>query len=87
MLSKHVPDNEKQFQCKECGNGFVNANTLKIHAMNVHIKTWPYQCRYGCENRYNDTGNRHVHEKRRRGGVFVKGAKRVSHEEIGDWTI
>ena len=76
MKVVHAPDNEKQFQCRECGKGFIHANKLEEHAMNVHIKSQLYQCRYGCENRYNDSTNRNVHENRRHGGLFVKREKK-----------
>ena len=61
----HVKESEKDFQCKECGKGFMAQASLKDHTMNVHLKLQPYQCRFGCEKRYNDKSNRIAHERRR----------------------
>jgi hypothetical protein len=70
MQSMHTPDSEKRFQCKDCGKGFMSQITLDSHRMNIHLKTQPYQCRYGCDNRYNDISNRSAHERRRHGGTW-----------------
>jgi len=66
----HKTDKEKRYKCSQCEKAFAVKNSLKLHEMNVHIKSRPYQCRYGCENRYNDSGNRSAHEKRRHGQAF-----------------
>ena len=39
--------------------------------MNVHIKSQPVRCRYGCSNTYNDRSNMAAHERRRHGGVYT----------------
>ena len=70
MQILHTSDEEKKYQCTECERGFICKSMLVNHTMNVHIKSQPYQCRYGCENRYNDKGNMRAHEKRRHGEVF-----------------
>ena len=70
MKVSHTTDMEKIFKCNECEKGFVDRADLNSHNMSVHIKSQPYQCRYGCENRYNDSSNRYAHEKRRHGQVF-----------------
>ena len=56
---------EKAFQCLSCDKSFVNEQCLNIHTENMHTKSQPYACRYGCDKRYNDNGNRRQHEKRR----------------------
>ena len=38
--------------------------------MNVHIRSRPYNCRYGCNMAYNDVSNRNSHEKKKHGGLF-----------------
>jgi len=68
--TKHQTDEEKRYKCGQCGKGFGVKDYLKVHEMNMHIKSRPFQCRYGCENRYNDSGNRAAHEKRRHGQTF-----------------
>ena len=70
MQTVHMADSDKRFICKECGKGFMCKNTMESHRMNMHIKSQPHQCRYGCDNRYNDVSNRNAHERRRHGGVF-----------------
>ena len=72
MQGQHMADSDKRFHCKECGKGFMCKVTMENHRMNMHIKAQPYQCRYGCENRYNDTSNRSAHERRRHGAVYSK---------------
>ena len=70
--NKHTADSEKNFSCQECGKGFSVRQALRSHMMNVHIKSRPHQCRYGCENSYNDVNNRAAHERRRHGQIFTK---------------
>ena len=70
--NKHKSDKEKKFGCPKCGKGLSSLISLKSHEMSVHLKLHPYQCRYGCENRYNDVNNRAAHERKRHGGVFNK---------------
>jgi KRAB domain-containing zinc finger protein len=70
MKTMHILDNEKKYPCTECGKGFALKFHLKNHAMNMHIKSQPYQCRYGCVNSYNDQTNRIAHEKRKHGQVY-----------------
>ena len=71
MQGVHMADSDKRFQCKDCGKGFMCSVTMDNHRMNMHIKAQPYQCRYGCDNRYNDTSNRSAHERRRHGAVWT----------------
>ena len=72
MKTVHLDESMKPFQCEDCGKGFRDNACLDKQKINVHIKTQPYKCRYGCENKYNDTSNRYAHERRRHGGVYVK---------------
>ena len=67
----HTPDEKKKHQCQDCGKGFLYAELLKKHEMNVHLKLRPYKCRYGCDTAYNDKGYRNRHEKRIHGKVFT----------------
>ena len=68
----HTPDEEKKYHCQDCGKGFMRDSCLQKHRINVHLKTYPYQCRYGCDAKYNDTSNRNSHEKKKHGGLFQK---------------
>jgi len=71
MKQAHTPDNQKPFQCQDCGKGFVEKRGLEHHRMNVHLKLRPYNCRYGCDIAYNDTSNRNQHEKKTHGKLFT----------------
>ena len=66
----HTADEEKSFQCQECGKGFHKLDALKKHQMSVHLKLRPYKCRYGCTFAYNDQGNRNAHEKKTHGQLY-----------------
>jgi len=71
IKSAHTPDNQKPFQCQDCGKGFFRAQPLEQHRINIHLKTRPYNCRYGCNISYNDTSNRNSHEKKTHGKLFT----------------
>ena len=72
MLEQHMSDVDKKFHCKDCRKGFMDKQRLNVHTMNMHIKTQPHKCRFGCTNRYNSQSNRNAHEKRRHGCVQSK---------------
>ena len=72
ITKKHQLDGEKKFHCNQCGKGLVTKFMLNSHMMSVHLKLQPHQCRYGCENRYNDVNNRAAHERKRHGGIFTR---------------
>ena len=72
MILVHKSDEEKKYQCSKCGKGFLTQRALDIHDMNVHLKLRPYECRYGCESRYNDPSNRSAHERKTHGKNFNK---------------
>ena len=67
----HTPDDQKKFQCKNCGKGFDHMKNLDQHMMNMHLKLKPYNCRYGCEISYNDKSNRNHHERKQHGKLFI----------------
>ena len=70
MQEMHMDDSEKRYHCEDCGKGFMDKQRLTDHRINMHIKSQPHKCRYGCENRYNDKSNRNAHERRRHGEVY-----------------
>ena len=70
-MNAHTPDALKNFQCQDCGKGFMVKKELEEHRMSVHIKLRPYNCRYGCDIAYNDTSNRNQHEKKKHGKLFT----------------
>ena len=67
MGEMHIEQSKKKYQCNKCERGFMTKQKLEDHNMNVHIKSQPYRCRFGCENCYNDRSNRNAHERRRHG--------------------
>jgi len=71
MRFVHTPDEERKFQCQQCGKGFDHMKNLDQHMMNKHLKLKPYNCRYGCEISYNDKSNRNHHERRQHGKLFI----------------
>ena len=75
MRRKHTKDEEKMFQCPDCGKGFTKLYALDKHKMNVHLKLRPYKCRYGCTFAYNDISNRNAHERKTHGGLFQPNSK------------
>ena len=70
MISVHTRDEDKRYQCEDCGKGFEFKHNLKHHRMNMHIKSRPYECRYGCKFAYNDKSNRNAHERKTHGKLF-----------------
>ena len=67
----HTSDEDKKFQCQDCGKGFIKSYHLENHRMSVHLKQKPHQCRYGCDIAYNDRSNRNAHEKKKHGKLFT----------------
>ena len=70
MKIVHTEDEKKNFQCTDCGKGFISNCALQKHRINAHLKTYPYHCRYGCDMKYNDISNRNSHEKKKHGGLY-----------------
>lgn len=60
-----------RYECEQCDKKFISNGALKSHMMNVHIRSRPYNCRYGCNMAYNDVSNRNAHEKKKHGGLFA----------------
>ena len=75
----HTLDEDKRFQCQDCGKGFARKNALEVHKMNVHLKQTPFQCRYGCDIAYNDSSNRNAHEKKKHGKLFTAAQEEISY--------
>ena len=75
LKTVHTEDDKKRFQCQDCGKGFIGERDLQKHRINVHLKTYPYHCRYGCDAKYNDTSNRNSHEKKKHGATFKATSK------------
>ena len=72
IKAMHTSDEQKKFQCQDCGKGFLLRSILEKHVVNVHTKTYPYRCRYaGCDAKYNDKSNQLCHEKKKHGGLFT----------------
>ena len=70
MKTMHTAEEDKQFHCSHCGKGFTSRQSFVAHEKNIHLSQKSFQCRYGCENRYNDQSNMLAHEKRHHGGSF-----------------
>ena len=82
MEAVHTKDEDKKFQCQDCGKGFMAKNKLEAHRINMHLKTKPYACRYGCDISYNDDSNRNAHEKKTHGKLFTTVREEKLKEKI-----
>ena len=82
MDSVHRKDEDKTYQCQDCGKGFMHKPKLEKHRINVHLKTKPYPCRYGCDISYNDDSNRNSHEKKTHGKLFTTVREEKLKEKI-----
>ena len=81
-MDAHTPDEEKKYQCPDCGKGFLTNTVMEQHRMNVHLKLRPHSCRYGCDISYNDTSNRNQHEKKKHGKLFTTEKEEKLKEKI-----
>ena len=70
MRAMHTAEEDKKFHCSYCGKKFTFRQSFLNHEMNIHVKQKAFQCRHGCENRYNDQSNRIAHEKRHHGNAL-----------------
>ena len=70
MRKMHTTEEDKKFHCSYCGKGFTSRQTFVTHEKNIHVSQKAFQCRYGCENRYNDQSNMFHHEKKHHGSSF-----------------
>ena len=78
ILATHTPDDQRKYRCQDCGKGFDAPSYLDKHRMSVHLKLYPYVCRYpDCEAKYNDRDNRNCHEKKKHGVRFDKVKKDI----------
>ena len=82
MDNVHTKDEDKKFQCQDCGKGFMDKIKLEYHRMNMHLKTKPYNCRYGCDISYNDMSNRNSHERKTHGKLFLIAKEEKLKEKI-----
>ena len=78
----HTKDEDKEFQCQECGKGFVERQHLERHKISMHLKTKPYNCRYGCDISYSDFSNRNAHERKTHGKLFLNIREQRLKEKI-----
>ena len=63
ILRRHTRNEDKKYQCKDCGTGYINKELLKIHER-IHTNERPFICRLGCGFTARTAGNRTVHEKK-----------------------
>ena len=82
MGAVHTKDEDKKHQCQDCGKGFMLKRKLEIHRINMHLKTKPHSCRYGCDISYNDDSNRNAHEKKTHGKLFTTAREEKLKEKI-----
>ena len=58
----HTPDEEKEFQCQDCGKGFAKKDSLESHRTSIHLNLRPHKCPK-CSRAFNRKVNmqRHLH--------------------------
>jgi hypothetical protein len=75
LVTNHTDNSEMRLHCDQCEKGFNDQAKLRSHMMNVHLKSRPYKCGYGCSDNigYNDVSNRNSHEKKKHGALHQPG--------------
>ena len=63
ILRRHTRNEDKKYQCDNCGSGYIRKELLKIHER-IHTNERPFVCRLGCGFSARTAGNRTVHEKK-----------------------
>ena len=84
----HLTEEQVKGRCPECGKGFYCLLKMEEHRMSVHLKLYPYKCRYsGCEAKYNDKGNRGCHEKKKHGMLYTQYEKLKLEQNGTEFTL
>jgi len=63
VMSRHTPESQKPFYCKECDKGFVYKGKFRDH-MNIHLKLRPHKC-FFCDEHFTDGSNVRTHMRQR----------------------
>ena len=65
MRTMHTTDDDKKYQCDECGKGFIDKTRLGSHILSLHTNEKPFVCRFMCGFACSSSGNRTKHETAR----------------------
>ena len=70
----HVPDDEKQVRCNECGKGFISESRMREH-MNIHLGVKPHMCPH-CGKHLSNLSNLQAHTRKLHPEHFKEGTKK-----------
>ena len=73
IKQNHAEEQEKDFQCAQCGKGFVTRDSYEGH-LNMHAGVKPIKCRY-CDMRYQNRSNAIAHEKKSHKDLYTRKTK------------
>jgi len=82
IKQNHAEDSEKDYQCAQCGKGFVTRDSYEGH-LSMHAGVKPIQCRY-CEMRYQNRSNAIAHEKKVHKDLYTRKAKSLGGVRVKD---
>jgi hypothetical protein len=74
----HKQENEKKYQCKTCGRGFMTLDAMESHDT-VHTGEKPKACRF-CDKRYKSSSTTRHHERTKHPESYVH---RVRKKKVG----
>ena len=82
IKQNHAEESEKDFQCGQCGKGFVTRDSYEGH-LSMHAGVKPIQCRY-CDMRYQNRSNAIAHEKKVHKDLYTRKAKSLGGVRVKD---
>ncbi|EKM80295.1 hypothetical protein AGABI1DRAFT_127971 [Agaricus bisporus var. burnettii JB137-S8] len=69
----------KQYHCPYCDAAFHQETCAVTHISSIHLRIFPFRCKYECDKRFNDVARRHRHYQEAHGYVS-KQTKRAPRE-------
>ncbi|KAF9451713.1 hypothetical protein P691DRAFT_329102 [Macrolepiota fuliginosa MF-IS2] len=51
----------KQYHCPYCDSAFHQETCAITHISSIHLKVFPFRCKFECAKRFNDVARRHRH--------------------------
>jgi len=82
IKQNHADESEKDFQCGQCGKGFVTRDSYEGH-LSMHAGVKPIQCRY-CDMRYQNRSNAIAHEKKVHKDLYTRKSKSLGGVRVKD---
>ena len=82
IKQNHADDREKDFQCAQCGKGFVTKDSYEGH-LSMHAGVKPIKCRY-CDMRYQNRSNAIAHEKKAHRDLYTRKTNSLGGVRVKD---